>query len=163
MRQNMISKGNQAILIAWGAGYGVTMDGAVRFPDGTTRRGYSYASREPKQYLKIFIREAQTWVYVHRLAAFQEWGDRMFQKGVYVNHKNGDGTDNSLNNLTLSPLNARVRAPRRPPTLNEMITVQEMHQKGYTSFDMASRLQRPPRFCRSLVARLTAEKTAAVA
>ena len=40
-------------------------------------------------------------VFVHKLQAFQKFGDRLFQADVLVRHKNGDETDNSWKNIII--------------------------------------------------------------
>lgn len=40
-------------------------------------------------------------VFVHRLQAFQKYGDDMFEKGIQVRHKNGISTDNSWDNILI--------------------------------------------------------------
>ena len=40
-------------------------------------------------------------VYVHRLQAYQEFGDAIFDKGIEVRHLNGDSFDNSYENIAI--------------------------------------------------------------
>lgn len=40
-------------------------------------------------------------VFVHRLAAYQKFGDSMFAPGVVVRHLNGNSLDNSYGNIAL--------------------------------------------------------------
>lgn len=165
MAKKILSKSNQAILIANRAGYRVNRNGVVVSTNGFRQTGYSHNRREPNQYLKVFIPEAKTWIYVHRLAAFGKFGSRMFTP-VYVGHKNLKTTDNRPSNIILRERGTSPRtssAPPRPVTTEEYEIALEMHQKGYTSCDIAARLQRSPRACRLIVERLKANNAAMVA
>src|SRR4051812_37296345 len=129
-----LSKSNKAILTAYRKGYRVFRN-AVVLPDGTRQRGYSYSSREPKQYLKIYIKEAGTWIYVHRLAGFQRFARQIF--GKYVTHKNENRTDNRLKNLKLSAKPTYRRGTGKGPmTGTEEVLVRSLHLNGHSSFDI---------------------------
>lgn len=160
MQQNN-SKSNQAIIIADTAGYRVNRNGNVVYPDGSRKKGYSHNRREPNQYLKIFVKEAQTWIYVHRLAAYKKFGPDALTNQFYVGHKNLDGTDNRPANIVINNRSGRIRAKSRKPvpiTEQEYKIAKEMHSKGFTSCDIAARLTRSPRSCRLIVERLTAQE-----
>ena len=38
---------------------------------------------------------------VHRLQAYQKYGDRLFDNGICVRHKNGNSLDNSIDNILI--------------------------------------------------------------
>lgn len=158
-----LSKSNQAIRVARKAGYRVNRNGnVVRDADKTRLKSYSHNRREPNQYQKVYIEEAGTWVYVHRLAAYGKFGARTFNTKFYVGHKNNDGTDNRPSNIILTPRSGRSYpgVTRRPISEDEIKTAMEMHQNGYTSCDIAARLIRSPRTCRAIVERQKAEQEA---
>ena len=153
MRQEQLSKSNQAILTARKSGYRVNRNGNVVYPNGVRRKGYSHNRREPNQYLKVYIEEAGTWVYVHRLAAYEKFGRQTFDKAFYVGHKNNDGTDNRPSNIVLTPRAGRTytATTRRAVTEQDYQTALEMHQQGFTSYDIAARLTRSPSSCRAIL------------
>lgn len=42
-----------------------------------------------------------TRLFVHRLQAYQKFGDKIFEKGIVVRHLNGDSLDNSWDNIAI--------------------------------------------------------------
>jgi hypothetical protein len=159
----MMSKSNKAIRVARKAGYRVNRNGVVvRDEDKTRLKSYSHNRREPNQYRKVYVEEAGTWIYVHRLAAYEKFGAQAFSKKYYVGHKNNDGTDNRPSNIILTPREGRSfkSSTRRPITDTDIQIAMEMHQNGYTSCDIAARLIRSPRTCRAIVERLKATEEA---
>src|SRR5262249_29172568 len=128
-----MTKANKAIRKAVKAGYKITSTGMVQAPDGTKNRGYSHNRRETNQYLKVFVPEAGTWIYVHRLAAFLKFGNQIYQRGQYVSHKNAKGTDNRMSNITLGPRRVPVRRSVRPITDIDITTALQLHENGYSS------------------------------
>lgn len=45
--------------------------------------------------------EKHTTIKVHRLQAYQKFGEAIFEKGIVVRHLNGDSLDNSFNNIDI--------------------------------------------------------------
>ena len=45
-------------------------------------------------------------VHVHRLQAYQKFGQAMFQEGIQVRHLNGNKLDNSWNNIAIGTASA---------------------------------------------------------
>jgi hypothetical protein len=62
-------------------------------------------SKSGKGYLSFNIRlnsgENSTRSFVHRLQAFQKFGEEIFKEGIVVRHLNGDSTDNSYDNIAI--------------------------------------------------------------
>lgn len=96
-----MSVSNEALLEAHHRGYRVTQDGAFLNPSGKQagylmKDGYMHSTGfiAPGHHYKVHFR-------VHRLAAFQWFGNAIFRPGVEVRHLNGDRLDNSRGNIAL--------------------------------------------------------------
>jgi hypothetical protein len=95
-----MNKTNQGLLLAFSKGYRVSDDGRVLTPRGKIRKLFDNGRR----YLYFSIRDKERngyFVYVHRLQAFQKFGDKLFEDGVEVRHLNGDSYDNSTKNIAI--------------------------------------------------------------
>jgi len=82
------------------AGYSVTELGVVLNPKGKSINGYLHN----KQY-KVFafrrpggVKERQK---IHRLQAFQKFGEKMYEDGIVVRHLDGDSLNNSRDNIAI--------------------------------------------------------------
>jgi hypothetical protein len=102
--------------IAISKGFTVTEKGVLLNKKGKmvgykSNRGYMVHSiRIDKKYKQFSI---------HRLQAFQKYGNEMFEKGIEVRHKNGNETDNSFENILIGthsqnimdiPVDVRLRS-----------------------------------------------------
>ena len=62
-------------------------------------------SKSDKGYRSFNLRlnpsENSTRSFVHRLQAFQKFGEEIFKEGIVVRHLNGDSTDNSYDNIAI--------------------------------------------------------------
>lgn len=86
------------IKIAYKKGYRVCLDGSIVTPKRTNKTRIS-TSGYPVFYVRSKNRAEQ--VLVHRLQAYQKYGDKMFEKGIEVRHSNGVRTDNSWDNILI--------------------------------------------------------------
>ena len=100
------STGDQMVVLAFDKGYRVTNAGQVRSRLGRVRKLRKHlpgGARSP--YLKFTVKvptsDTRYPVPVHRLAAFQRFGEAALEYGVQVRHLNGDSLDNRLINLAL--------------------------------------------------------------
>ena len=84
--------------IATKRGYVVTEEGKLLNP-----KGEEIGSINNTGYIKTSIRVNKKKVSFmsHRLQAFQKYGDKLYDKGVEVRHKNGNPLDNSWNNILI--------------------------------------------------------------
>ena len=89
----------------YGLGFRVSEKGILLNPDGTKAKtdvnkgGYlrkSFRLSKP-----AFNRRYSGSVGVHRIAAYQKFGDAVFEGGVVVRHLNNNKLDNSLKNIEL--------------------------------------------------------------
>ena len=84
-----VSRRNKAVLEAFNRGYRI-VDGQLYNPDGVPLNG---SSSDDYKYFSINKKIAK--VRFHRLVAYQKYGDKLFEDGIEVRHKDG----NSLNNF----------------------------------------------------------------
>ena len=81
-------------------GYIVTNDGEVFFHD--KKRKVHFKSKDSKYAcFTARINGKTTRIEVHRLQAYQKYGDKIFEPGIVVRHLNGDSTDNNINNIEI--------------------------------------------------------------
>jgi hypothetical protein len=95
-----LSKSAQRVVEAYNSGYRVREDGRVVSPCGTIlspgadSRGYLAFSRK-------LPGECAKRVCVHRLAAYQKYGEALFAPGIETRHLDGKMTNNSLDNIAI--------------------------------------------------------------
>jgi len=79
-------------------GYRISDDGKIISPKGKELKGHC-----SKGYLKLALRKGNKiyTISVHRLVAFQKFGQDLFVKGIEVRHLNGNSLDNSKENILL--------------------------------------------------------------
>lgn len=79
-------------------GYAVTEDGVFLNPKGENVGSIGSVGRIRT---KIKVDKKQIVFYSHRLQAFQKYGNKMYEKGIMVRHKNGNPLDNSWDNILI--------------------------------------------------------------
>lgn len=91
---------NRSVVVAYDRGYRVQINGDVVSPSGKTIK-LSHTGK--RKYLKFNIRAENTFrvVLVHKLQAYQKYGDRVFTEGIVVRHLNGERFDNSFVNIEI--------------------------------------------------------------
>lgn len=94
-----ISKNRKVLIAAYETGYRVTKDGIPlnqnkeKIKGGVCYHGYKVIS--------IRTSEGVRKVAVHRLQAYQKYGEKMFNPGIEVRHKDNDKTNNSFKNILI--------------------------------------------------------------
>lgn len=91
---------NDAIRLAVHKGYRVNRKGVVTSPSGKTRRLY----KSPDGYLSfgVGMPDGKTRkVAVHRLIAYQKYGEAALENGIVTRHLNGDPGDNRWGNIRI--------------------------------------------------------------
>lgn len=101
-----MSKTNEAIREAHRRGYIVLDDGAVISPYGTIRsqRIRGNKKKDRYYYISMAFDKKSFPLPVHKLMAFQKYGEKMFENGICVRHLNGDSLDNAVGNIAIGTL-----------------------------------------------------------
>lgn len=96
---NEVSKQELITKISVDKGYSVDINGNVFNKDGKQLS----IGKSKKGYLSFNIKIEKggnaTRSFVHRLQAYQKFGDKIFEQGIVVRHLNGISTDNSYDNI----------------------------------------------------------------
>lgn len=95
----ILSKNNQFTLIAYNLGYRIIDNIGAVDPNGKKLKFY-YKKGYPFFWYSI-KGIGQKLIAFHRLAAYQKFGNLIFQKGIEVRHLNGDRSDFSSSNLEI--------------------------------------------------------------
>jgi len=96
----MISKRDSYIIKAFNRGYKVSKNGKVYNPKGDVVKG----TVTKEGYLKFGIRFQDInsgTIKVHRLQAYQKFGNEIFLEGIQVRHLNNIKLDNSWDNIDI--------------------------------------------------------------
>lgn len=133
-----MGKMNDAIVRAYELGYYVDAQGRSRNPrdwilsPSITRKYYAICvpAKEKGKYVKI---------HVHRLCAYQKFGDEVFKPGIVVRHKDNDRLNNRPSNIFIGTSKENTHdgcqgRHGRPPALSDeqIAEVRRMHEEGYT-------------------------------
>lgn len=154
------TKSQKSIKVAYLKGYRVQEDGSVLSPHGKIRKLTFQAnkkSRNPYLRFNIGVPSGELGsrhypIAVHKLAAYQKFGDSYFQEGIVARHLDGDCHNNSLDNIAIGTHQDNMLD--RPPELRR-----EQSIKGWTA---ASRSLRPRRFTDDEVAQIRTESESGV-
>jgi len=85
--------------LASSMGYYVDKDG---FAFSKNKRRVGTRSIKPYYYLGIRINKSKIIkVYIHRLQAYQKYGNGIYINGIVVRHLNGNSLDNSISNIEI--------------------------------------------------------------
>lgn len=85
--------------IAYRVGYRITESGNILNKKGviisgsTTQYGYKM--------INVIYKNKRIHCFVHRIQAFQKYGQKLYEKGIEVRHLNGIKTDNSYENILI--------------------------------------------------------------
>ena len=101
-KEEWVSKINDAVVEAARKGYRVDDNGSVISPRGITRKlATKDRSGHKVSTFTVGFRGGSFPVPVHKLAAYQLYGDKCFEPGMNIRHLNGNSQDNSPKNLAL--------------------------------------------------------------
>jgi hypothetical protein len=97
-----MKKSQEILKFAYKSGYHATNEGEIISPRGNKLKLKIAKSKDyPYKEFSVCFQNSVYSVNVHRLCAYQKYGDSMFEKGIVVRHLNGDPLDNSLNNIAI--------------------------------------------------------------
>ena len=96
---------NYLTIHAFEMGYRITEKGEVVNPQGNIIKSFLNGINSTK-YLVFSIRDLIKWKYakkvkVHKLQAYQKFGEKMFEKGIMVRHLDGDSLNNYNDNIAI--------------------------------------------------------------
>jgi hypothetical protein len=86
------------IKIASEKGYIVNNNGEVFYKDRKRKLNFKTCKNQ-YAYFNVRINGKPTRIEVHRLQAYQKYGDMIFENDIVVRHLNGNGKDNSYENI----------------------------------------------------------------
>lgn len=143
----------EKVKMAYEKGYRVREDGVVIGLRGRPLK--PNVSSKPNSKMKITVRHPVTnrpkQVLVHLLAAYQWFGDDLFQKDIQVRHLDGNGLNNSRSNFALGtqsenmmdrPPEKRLAQARKAAKVLRSLSVSEVRElrrdrkRGYTYKDL---------------------------
>jgi len=90
---------DEQLLEAYRRGYRVTADGIVLSPSGRRRKTDLDTGGYPR--FSVAFADGIRTINVHRLLAYQKYGEQIFESGLEVRHENGDKADCSWGNVLL--------------------------------------------------------------
>jgi len=129
MQNKELSRYNQNVIWAFENGYCVEADGTVQSPHGKTLKLLERKRPGKTSYYTFSIREKT--IPVHKLQAYQKFGDATFETGIEVRHKNSNSLDNSWDNILLGtkkdnaqdrPKEQRVALAKYASSFNSKLT-----------------------------------------
>jgi uncharacterized protein YerC len=121
------------MLRAYEKGYKVNNEGKVYNPRGKELKGYV----NPKGYLQIGIRydKKKGNLDVHRLQAYQKFGDKIFEEGVQVRHLDGNALNNSSNNIELGTAYENTMDKSEETRFNSAVIATRKYQNSIRTFE----------------------------
>ena len=102
--------GINKVKIAYEMGYRVTDCGEVYYKDKKRKLNKCPNNKKPQYYkFSIRIEGKSTTIKVHRLQAYQKFGDKIFESGIVVRHLDGNSLNNHLNNIDIGTQSDNIR------------------------------------------------------
>ena len=96
-----LSNANKKVIYAHNKGYRVSAKGDVINPKGGVRK----TNLSSGKYLRFTINSEEKGKYasivVHKLQAYQKYGEKLFEEGIEVRHLDGNRTNNSYENISI--------------------------------------------------------------
>ena len=132
-----MEKSQEIVKFAYKSGYHATNEGEIISPRGNKLK-LKIGKLKNDSY-KRFCVYFQNRVYsmkVHRLCAYQKYGDSMFEKGIVVRHLNGDSLDNSLNNIAIGTASDNMMdMPKEQRVRKAYIASKAAQRKDWSEID----------------------------
>lgn len=96
-----LSRNDQYLVAAYEKGYRVADNGSVISPSGRSLRLVKAKSNGRFHFSINHRGKIRGGLSVHRLAAYQKFGDKIFQEGLEVRHLDSNETNNRLENIAI--------------------------------------------------------------
>lgn len=96
-----MSKKDKAMILLAHKGYKIDKDGKILNPRGRIISGIRGGWRGRYICISARFKNQCITVKAHRLQAYQKYGNKIFDEGILVRHKNGNPGDNSWDNILI--------------------------------------------------------------
>jgi hypothetical protein len=93
-----LSKSNKALICAYKKGYRVKKDGSVK---GLRKNSLKLSIYNGYYKFNVKMNGNSFSIKVHRLVAYQKYGEKLFKEGIQVRHLNNNKRDNSFSNISI--------------------------------------------------------------
>ncbi len=129
-----LSLANKNILLFNKLGYYINKDGIMYNPKGKIIKG---SIRQGYYTTGIRVNGNTLSIKMHKLQAYQKYGNAIFNENIVVRHLNGESTDNSWNNIAIGtykdnsndiPKNKRISIAIKISSKNRRFTDEEVKQ-----------------------------------
>jgi len=90
---------NEAVKLAFNKGYRISINGDVLYKGRVVNKDYNKSGRA--RFRMKDIRKKPVNVPVHKLQAYQKFGESMFALGIQVRHLDGNHLNNEPNNIAI--------------------------------------------------------------
>lgn len=128
-----LSKANKNLKIAIEKGYYTDNDGNVfsRFKKLKVNcTGMDYFT-----FSVIGIDRKSRRVFVHRLQAYQKFGDKIFEEGIVVRHLDGNPLNNSLDNINIGTQSDNINDISKEARIKKSILASRINQNKTRSYN----------------------------
>jgi DNA-binding CsgD family transcriptional regulator len=146
---SIINKSKKELLRVYEMGYRIDDDGMVRNPSNNIIYMDAHHSKGSLPYYRFKLASKRPNVMVHRLCAYQQYKDAMFEPGIMVRHLNGDSLDNRPVNIAIGTAKDNANDVPKKKRLKSKLTpyrkeIVELYNKGYIYSDIAKRYDTHP-------------------
>jgi len=126
----MQNKLQKVIIYAKNKGMRVEPDGTIIGMKNKPIKG----TIDHRGYIKVCVKfhKKDIPVYIHRLQAYQKFGDKIFEDGMQVRHLNGDSQDNSWSNIAIGTMQQN-HMDKKPMTRLNAARKAALAQRKYTN------------------------------
>lgn len=96
----MMNLSNLVLIYAYNKGYRI-INGNIHSPNNKLLKNQNNKSNKSYSKFTIYYLKKSIKVSVHRLVAFQKYGDKLFKKGIEVRHLDGNPQNNLEENIAI--------------------------------------------------------------
>ena len=130
-----LSKVNFAVVTAYQKGYRVV--GGV--PYGPSGKALKAARQERNGYVRLMfsvkVNKEPRKVYAHKLVAYQKYGSRIFELGIYVRHLDGNSLNNQDDNIVIGS-QSQNEMDKQPEIRKNVAIKAASHNRRFTDEQM---------------------------
>ena len=100
MSDNLSLK-NKVVVYTYNKGYRITKEGKIVNPNRVIINGHLYNGKYSHRTFSVRYEGKSVNVRVHKLQAYQKYGDAVFEENIQVRHLDGNYDNNSWDNIAL--------------------------------------------------------------